>query len=268
LIEKYEMSLLYRWNSPDKLRITKGFLSINALYSRRSNESEESDLCDKKVLSLKPIIKEKRIKNFDEGGPNWEIFNPKGNRFYLPNALGPGWQNSKSTISLDVNLQNLVDFWSKEPDKLQFSFDRCPILLRNNLKELFSVKKIIGKDKELTCITLSYMKHTDIENGAKNFVIAAQEICKRLNTQLYWADFMNPFSGKPFHVDHSRESPKLYTIDKRFRGLGVNYQEINKCLLISSNADGAFSGSIYTNVPHNWWRLMGMLIKKNNDYEY
>lgn len=50
-----------------------------------------------------------------EGGPNWEIFNPKGNRFYLPNSLGPGWQSALSTAMLkfDVTLDQLIDFDSK-----------------------------------------------------------------------------------------------------------------------------------------------------------
>lgn len=50
---------------------------------------------------------------FQEGGPNWEIFNPKGNRFYLPNSGGPWWQNERSTISTKVNLNHLIDFDSK-----------------------------------------------------------------------------------------------------------------------------------------------------------
>lgn len=47
-----------------------------------------------------------------EGGPNWEIFNPKGNRFYLPNSLGLGWQRSNSTIVLDGVLDDFIDFAS------------------------------------------------------------------------------------------------------------------------------------------------------------
>lgn len=49
-----------------------------------------------------------------EGGPNWEIFNPNGNRFYLPNSLAPGWQNPRTTYeSAGVYLEKLVDFDSK-----------------------------------------------------------------------------------------------------------------------------------------------------------
>lgn len=47
-----------------------------------------------------------------EGGPNWELFAPKGNRFYLPGSLGPAWQSAATTIH-SPTLQNLVDFDSK-----------------------------------------------------------------------------------------------------------------------------------------------------------
>lgn len=58
---------------------------------------------------------------------------------------------------------------------------------------------------------------------------------------------MNPFSGKPFYSYSSGR--KLYKIDERFRGLGVKFENQNDCLVISSDVDGAFSGSIFTNAP-------------------
>lgn len=46
----------------------------------------------------------------------------------------------------------------------------------------------------------------------------------------YWADFMNPFSGKPFYSYASGK--KLYKIDSRFRGLGIRFEERDACLII------------------------------------
>ncbi len=83
-----------------------------------------------------------------EGGPNWEIFNPKGifkniflcvfifydykfdesfhiskgNRFYLANSLGPGWQDSKSTVSMDIDLETLIEFeWDVNSKEVRFT---------------------------------------------------------------------------------------------------------------------------------------------------
>lgn len=55
---------------------------------------------------------------------------------------------------------------------------------------------------------------------------------------------MNPFSGKPFY--HRTNNQKLYTIDKRFRGFGIKYEDKNNCLVITSDVSAPFSGSIFT----------------------
>lgn len=62
------------------------------------------------------------------------------------------------------------------------------------------------------------------------FVLAAREMCSRLRMHGYWADFMNPFSGKPFYSYASGK--KLYKIDARFRGLGIRFEERDACLII------------------------------------
>lgn len=74
-------------------------------------------------------------------------------------------------------------------------------------------------------------------------------MCSRLRLSGYWADFMNPFSGKPFYSYASGR--KLYKIDNRFRGLGIKYENLNDCLIISSDKNPAFSGSVFTNAPHD-----------------
>lgn len=131
--EKYEMSLLWRVSNYDRLIVKNGFLTINAYYSRRSKSEELESFY--KYVSGKPNVRglsiclvlhnfffidfftnlsiDKLDLHLHEGGPNWEIFNPKGNRFYLPNSLGPAWQSAKSIIELNVNLYSLIDFDSK-----------------------------------------------------------------------------------------------------------------------------------------------------------
>lgn len=126
------MSILRKFSTFDKLLIKNGFLTISASYSRRSREEYQSDY---KVVRNKSNVKGlwiefslvlhnilliffirinlERTERFQqEGGPNWEIFNPSGNRFYLPNASGPGWHSPSSTIGVNVKLEKLVDFYS------------------------------------------------------------------------------------------------------------------------------------------------------------
>ncbi len=68
---------------------------------------------------------------------------------------------------------------------------------------------------------------------------------------------MNPFSGKPFY--HHYTDPKLYKIDKRFRGFGMKYEHLNKCLVITSDEATTFSGSIFTDATTNQIVLEAMI---------
>lgn len=73
-------------------------------------------------------------------------------------------------------------------------------------------------------------------------------MCSRLRHSGYWADFMNPFSGRPFYLYSNGRN--LYKVDERFRGINVNVENKNECLIISSDRNvRGFSGSIFTNAP-------------------
>lgn len=48
--------------------------------------------------------------NSNEGGPNWELFAPRGNRFFLPGSLGPAWQGATTTAATETDLEKMIDF--------------------------------------------------------------------------------------------------------------------------------------------------------------
>lgn len=89
----------------------------------------------------------------------------------------------------------------------------------------------------------------------------------------YWADFMNPFSGKPFHSYASGKH--LYKVDARFRGLGIRFEERDACLVIapaeadsrSGDHDGGladetlpFSGNVFTTAPLSLTMLQALVV--------
>lgn len=118
----------------------------------------------------------------------------------------------------------------------------------------------------LTIISLK--SSLDTETAARNFVLAAREICSRLRMNGYWADFMNCFSGKPFY---SYSNGKLFRVDDRFRGLGMKFDNVNGCVVISSlntqstetTADnkGAeeFRGIIVSNIFSDLTQIQGLI---------
>ncbi|XP_055918880.1 methylmalonic aciduria and homocystinuria type D homolog, mitochondrial [Eupeodes corollae] len=226
--------------------------SSTALYSRRSDPKDYESAF--KVVKSKVRVEENGDFLGGECGPNWELLSPRGNRFYFPNSVGPAWQSASTTIPIEVPLENLVDFEGQIDAKLKFSVDECPSLIKKNLHELFPAPEVVSSEK-LSLMTLKY--DGDIEQGASKFVLAAREITSRLRLHGYWADFMNPFSGKPFYSWSSGKN--LYKIDDRFRGIGMKLISQNNCIIISSDKDSAFSGAIYSNAPSNFDLLKSLI---------
>jgi len=61
----------------------------------------------------------------------------------------------------------------------------------------------------------------------------------------YWADFINPFSGQPYHNPHKNSS--LYKTDERFRCIGFKVEQKTNCKIIEhDNKEKDFIGKILT----------------------
>lgn len=202
---------------------------------------------------------------------NWELFGPRNNRFFLGSgSIGPAYMNRKTTIGSDgFDLEQLVDFKNNDNNKLHIATQKCPLLLRKNLHELFPAPEVITENEKLTLITLSQAviaQTTEHEKAAINFVLAAREICSRLRLHGYWSDFLNPMSGRPFHSYHQKSLYKLN--DERFRGLCMKLEEIKavgaeeNCLLICEDKSMKFSGSIFTNIPANLELIKDLILEE------
>lgn len=205
-----------------------------------------------------------------ENGLNWELFGPRNNRFFLASgSIGPAYMNNKTTLGSDgMDLLQLVDFGNKDKSKLHISAQKCPLLLRKNLHELFPAPEVLTESEKLTLLTLSQAAlSTDHEKAAINFVLAAREICTRLRLHGYWADFLNPMSGRPFHSYHQKSLYKLN--DERFRGLCMKFEEIKalgaeeNCLLMCEDKSTKFSGSVFTNIPSNLEFIKDMILDQD-----
>lgn len=106
----------------------------------------------------------------DDGGPlggeggSLALFSPS--RFYLPGSLGPAWLTQSSTISTNITLEDLVDFQSKSLNKFHVTCQKCPLLIRNTLKELFPTVPEAASANEVTLLTLT--SPTETEMSAKS----------------------------------------------------------------------------------------------------
>ncbi|XP_004523920.1 methylmalonic aciduria and homocystinuria type D homolog, mitochondrial [Ceratitis capitata] len=225
-------------------------------YSRRSDPKNLDSVF--KVVKSKARVEEATDFLGGECGPNWELLAPRGNRFYFPNAVGPAWQGASTTITLEAPLESIVDFDGKNTKQnamLEFTVGECPSLIRKSLHELFPAPEVVSSEK-LALMTLRFSG--DNEQGARKFVLAAREITSRLRLHGYWADFMNPFSGKPFYSWANGKN--LYKVDDRFRGINMKLIKKNHCTVISTeDGDVTFSGVIYTNAPCDYLQIKSLI---------
>ncbi|CAK9799532.1 Cobalamin trafficking protein CblD, partial [Anthophora plagiata] len=210
---------------------------------------------------------------------NWELLTPRGFRFYLPGSIGPGWLDASTTAQVRTHLvhfcvsnekQASLDISKEKPARrmnrlrnttqqqsmLRCIAQECPLLLRKGIEELFPGCLDVGSP-QLTIVTVTqsvnakvikWNKEMEIEKLAKYFVLAASDICTKLRSIGYWADFINPFSGQP-HLNLQKNNT-LYKTDERFRCLGFKILCKNNCkVILYDNNVKNFLGSLYTTAP-------------------
>lgn len=230
--------------------------TVSAFYSRRS-DSKNAD-------SYKPISRRKRktvdgVANTSTSlTQNWELLAPRGYRFCMPGSVGPAWHDIFSVHpvqSLSISPDEDSDSNKSSVHALYCVVEECPILLKKDIMELFPGKDFGGID--LTILTLS-QKSSDLssigqddeaeqERLAKMFVLGAMVICIKLRLAGYWADFINPFSGRPYLTPIPSN---LYEADKLTIG-DFHIDDDGKCRIINKELlqSRSFVARVFTTAP-------------------
>ncbi|KAK6643856.1 hypothetical protein RUM43_000119 [Polyplax serrata] len=224
-------------------------LAFVAAYSRKSDSKNQGPY---KIVKSNDVIDDVLDTRFGSI-PNWELLAPKGYRFLLPGCLGPAWHEAGSMVPIETFNRASSKIAKVDLNLLECTAQQCPVLLRKGVLELFSNNEIYTS-QQLTVVTLTEKKDlsrskADIEpeHSAKTFVWVAQEICIKLKSSGYWADFINPFSGRPYLSPYHK--PTLYETDERFRCLGFEIKKSGNCKVIQIRGDKQFTGSLFTNAP-------------------
>lgn len=212
---------------------------------------------------------------------------PKDKRFVMPGLVGPHSWNQRHSIpvksanpsisaeevlqKLDRNGQNAFQFMDptevernlymneiSPSDKLECVAQTCPTLLRTDFSELFPDRNIM--DGVFTVITVTQKTENDMATFNKevkkernellaSFMNGAQEICEALNDAGYWADFIDPSSGKPYFGRNTNYS--MIETDDRYHRLGFEIEDLGCCKVITHHKWGTHSyiGCLFTNAP-------------------
>lgn len=144
-------------------------------------------------------------------------------------------------------------------DLLECVAHECPELLRKDFADLFPWRDVMQGN--FTVITVSQKTKEDMsgwsmeveaerEELLESFILGATEICEALQKAGYWADFIDPSSGKPFMSQHNTNSV-LFETDERYHKLGFEIEDLGCCKVIRHHIWGthAYIGCLFTNAP-------------------
>ncbi|XP_069679874.1 cobalamin trafficking protein CblD-like isoform X2 [Periplaneta americana] len=247
-------------------RLTEINKTVSAYYSRRS-DSRNAD--SYKAVKARKSVDD--IANTSIGtSPNWELLAPRGYRFYLPGSIGPAWHDAHTTAHLE-EFQSITSQQYRDKTTeyaVECVARECPMLLRRGVIELFPGTDLGGSN--LTLVTLSQKTKSDLshtgrevenerEKVTKFFVIAAQEICMKLRLAGYWADFINPFSGRPYLSPY--HSVALCESNDKPQYLEFQIKDHGDCRIISNDPGKSrnFVGTLFTTAPASTTLLRDIL---------
>ncbi|CAH1119353.1 unnamed protein product [Phaedon cochleariae] len=191
--------------------------------------------------------------------PSFELLASDGFPLFLRGNIGVAWYDTQTTIKThqELIMEQIEDMGDTREANMICRVQICPTLLRETVKDLFPYRTL-EDHSELSVISISLKaniqdmrknKELETEKLAQTFLIAAKNVCDKLRQSGYWADFINPFSGRPFFTPSALR--ELYQNDEKFRCLDFEIFEIKDCKIIS-NEDSSpknFTGSLFTNAP-------------------
>lgn len=143
---------------------------------------------------------------------------------------------------------------------LECSFFECPSLLKKDFNALFPEMDLTHTD--FTVVTLCQRTTNDMTGWSEDldkereellhsFFDAAQSMADTLKAAGFWADFIDPSSGKPFLSAHTNAT--MFETDERFRHLGFEIEDLGCCKVIRHHKWGthAYVGCVFTTAPMN-----------------
>lgn len=156
------------------------------------------------------------------------------------------------------DIEELLMDIPKASDVLECIAQDCPQLIQKDFAKLFPNRDVTSG--QLTVVTLAQKTVNDMSGWSEAvefereeliacFIDAAKEVCSQLNQTGYWADFVDPTSGRPYLGQYTNDT--MFETDERYRHLGFSIEDLGCCKVISHRQWGThtFVGCIFTNAP-------------------
>jgi len=188
--------------------------------------------------------------------PSFELLTDHEFPLFLRGNIGLAWYDTQTTVKSphELIMEQIDNASNSDQGNMTVKVQRCPTLLRESIKDLFPYRTV-DDTSTLSVITITLKpnikdmrknKENETEKLAQTFIIAAKKICDKLRNSGYWADFINPFSGRPYFTPSALRA--LYQTNEKFRCLDFQIVEIKDCKIISNEEDSRrhFVGSLFT----------------------
>lgn len=160
-------------------------------------------------------------------------------------------------------------------EKCQFELHDAPQLLKKEVRGLFpDVSAFSNPKSDLSVITMvqqttndmstwSDLVDTERELLTDQFVGLAKEVCGRLKSDGYWADFIDPSAGVPYYGRHTNTT--MFETDDKYRLLGFRIEDLGCCKVICHKDFGrkVFVGTIFTQAPSGTGVIQDLFVDLN-----
>jgi len=157
----------------------------------------------------------------------------------------------------------------------KFELHDAPQLLKKEVKPLFpGVSAFSNPDNSISVITMVQETANDMstwsdqveserETLTEQFVGLAKEVCGRLKSDGYWADFIDPSAGVPYFGRHTNTT--MFETDEKYRLLGFRIEDLGCCKVICHKEFGrkVFVGTIFTSVASNTGTIQDVFVDLN-----
>ncbi|XP_016989420.1 uncharacterized protein LOC108051722 [Drosophila rhopaloa] len=179
--------------------------------------------------------------------------------FYMPHCVGPAYQGLISSVdqpyatayypadsqALVKGSDNVLGSVISPSDMFVVA---CPKLLVEYMRRLFQHPYSgFGSSMNFSMIGLRF-QDVDADNALRSFVLMASHNSREIMHNGYWADFVNPLTGRAhFRAAHSSRK-KCQEAQLLCRGL--TFTNANGCTLIEEEEQSdQFTGCIFTDTP-------------------
>ncbi|ETN71149.1 hypothetical protein NECAME_00838 [Necator americanus] len=157
---------------------------------------------------------------------------------------------------------------------VELTVQECPRLLKRDMKHLFPGMNF--DNVNVTVMNIAQKSENDMKAWSEemqeerdmltaSFISSATAMATTLRRCGYWADFIDPSSGRPYLGKFTNHA--LFETDDAYKDMGFRIEDLGCCKVLQHVAWGthAFVGTLFTDAPPDCQIVQDIVRKVNTD---